>query len=107
MNAGMRVANVISFSCTSLRLDLYSFSSFGELLHLFVGQFLSFGLVLEFLDLLALVDDGLDDVVAQRTPAFYPFYSGHCLRVIKDSAQRIVVHVHQECALPLAGQQSS
>jgi hypothetical protein len=27
MNAGMRVANLISFSCTSLRLDLYSFSS--------------------------------------------------------------------------------
>ena len=27
MNAGMRVANLISFSWTSLRLDLYSFSS--------------------------------------------------------------------------------
>ena len=25
MNAGMRVANLINFSCTSLRLDLYSF----------------------------------------------------------------------------------
>jgi hypothetical protein len=27
MKAGIRVANLISFSCTNLRLDLYSFSS--------------------------------------------------------------------------------
>ena len=82
----MRVANLISFSCTSLRLDLYSFSSSVSCFFCFLGQLLVFGLVLEFLDLLALVDDGLDDVVAQRAPALDTFYSGHCLGVIKDSA---------------------
>ena len=46
INAGMRVANLISFSCTSLRLDLYSFSCIGELLLLFLGQLLIFRLVL-------------------------------------------------------------
>ena len=71
----------------------------------FLRQLLVFGLVLEFLDLLALVDDGLDDVVAQRAPALDAFYGGHRLGVIKDSAQRVVVHVHQQCALPFARQQ--
>ena len=36
MNAGMRVANLISFSWICLRLDLYSFSSS-------VSSFFSFG----------------------------------------------------------------
>ena len=58
----------------------------GELLLLFLGQLLVFGFVLEFLDLLALVDDGLDNVVAQRTPALDTFYSGHRLRVVEESA---------------------
>jgi hypothetical protein len=100
----MRVANLISFFLHELALGLVFLVLFGELLHLFVCQFLFLGLVLEFL---ALVDDGLDDVVAQGMPAFDPFYSGHCLRVIKPSPERIVVHIHQEWALPLAGQQSS
>ena len=63
------------------------------------------GLVLELLDLLALVDDGLDDVVAQRAPALDALHGGHRLGIVQDAAQGVVVHVHQQRALPLAGQQ--
>jgi hypothetical protein len=60
-------------------LDLYSFLLVGKLLLFLLGQLLAFGLVLKFLDLLALVDDGLDDVVAKRVPALNAFYSGNRL----------------------------
>ena len=101
----MRVANLISFSWTSLRLDLYSFSSSVSSFFSFAVRSLVLGLVLELLDLLALVDDRLDDVVAQRAPALDALDGGHRLGVVQDAAQRVVVHVHEQRALPLAGQQ--
>ena len=101
----MRVANLISFSWTSLRLDLYSFSSSVSCFFSFSVSSLVLGLVLEFLDLLALVDDGLDDVVAQRAPALDALHGGHRLGVVEDAAQGVVVHVHEQRALPLARQQ--
>ena len=77
----------------------------GELLLLFLGEFLSLSLILEFLDFFALIDDGLYDVVAQRAPALDTFYSGYRVWVIKDSAERVVIHVYQQRAFPLARQQ--
>ena len=59
MNGGMRVANLISFSWTSLRLDLYSFSSSASCFFSFAVRFAVFSLLLEFFDLVALVDDRL------------------------------------------------
>ena len=71
----------------------------------FAVRSLVLGLVLELLDLLALVDDGLDDVVAERAPALDALHGGHRLGVVEDAAQGVVVHVHQQRALPLARQQ--
>jgi len=105
MNAGMRVANLISFSCTSLRLDLYSFSSSVSCVFCFSVRSLPFALFLSsftFSLLLMMVSMMLSP---SAPPALDTFYSGHCLGVIKDSAQRVIVHVHQQCALPFARQQ--
>ena len=44
MNAGMRVANLMSFSCTSFRLDLNSFSSALSSFFSFGDKSLSFAL---------------------------------------------------------------
>ena len=53
------------------------------------------GLLLEVLDLVALVDDRLNDVVAQRAPALDVLHGGHRFGIVQDAAQSVVVHVHQ------------
>src|SRR6185295_8405884 len=58
-----------------------------EFLLLLLRQIALLGPVLEFLDLLALVDDGLNDVVAERAPALDALHSGHRLGVVQDAAQ--------------------
>ena len=68
INAGIRVANLISFSWICLRFDLYSFSSSESSFFSFGGDVLAL-LLLGCLDLLALVDDGLEDVAAERSEA--------------------------------------
>ena len=57
-----------------------------ELLLFFGRQVFVLGLVLELLDLVALVDDCFDDVVTERAPALDALYGGRCLRVVKDAA---------------------
>jgi hypothetical protein len=52
---------------------------------------LSFAWFFEFFDRLALVDDGFEDVVAERAPAFDAFHGGHRFGAIEDTAQGVVV----------------
>src|SRR6202050_1419211 len=59
---------------------------------------------LEFLDLVALVDDRLNDVVSQSTEALNATDCCHCLLASEDSAKRVVVNIDQQRALPLARQ---
>ncbi len=51
---------------------------------------------LEFLDLFALIDDGLNDIVAQRAPALDPLHGRHRLWVVKDTAKGVVVYVYEK-----------
>jgi hypothetical protein len=62
----MRVANLISFSC-QLTLGFVLLFFARQFLFLLLRQLALLRLVLEFLDLLALVDDGLDDVVRRAS----------------------------------------
>src|SRR5581483_5146715 len=73
----------------------------GELLLLLRREVFVLRLVLERLDLLALVDDGLDDVVAERAPAFGSLDRCHRFRVVEYAAERVVVDVDEKRALPL------
>ena len=70
------------FLLHKLALGLVLLFLLGQFLFLLGGQVLGLGLVLELLNLLALVDDRLDDVVAQRSPALDPLNRRHCLRVV-------------------------
>ncbi len=76
-----------------------------ELLLLLGGQVPFLGLLLEILDLLALVDDRFDHIVAELTPVFDAPHGGHRLRVVEDAAECVVIHIHQQRALPFAGEQ--
>ena len=76
-----------------------------ELLLLLGRQITVLGLALELFDLLALVDDRLDDVVTERAPALDALDRFHGFWVVEDAAQRVVVNVDQERGLPLASEQ--
>ena len=88
-----------------LALGLVFLFLVGEFLLLLGRQVLFLGLVLERLDLVALIDDGLDDVVAERAPTLDALHGGHRVGVVHDAPERVVIHVHQQRALPLARQQ--
>ena len=105
MNAGMRVANLISFSCTSFRLDLYSFSSAVSSFFSFRVSSSSFAFFLSsltFSPLLMMVSMTLSP---RERQAFDTLDRGHGLGTVEDPAQGVVVDVDQQSALPLAGQQ--
>ena len=101
----MRVANLISFSWTSFRFDLYSFSSSVSSFFSFAVRSPSLALFLSSLTfslLLMIVSMMLSPSAA---PAFDPLDRCHRLGVVEDATQRVVVDVHQQSALPLASQQ--
>jgi len=56
---------------------------------------------LECFDLVALIDDRLDNVVSKRAPALDALHGGHRLGVVQDAAQGVVVHIHQQRGHPL------
>ncbi len=76
MNAGDARREFDQLFLYELALGLVFLLFRGQLRFLFV-----FGLVLQFLDLLALVDYGLDDVAAQRPPTLDTSNRGHCLEL--------------------------
>ena len=84
-----------------LALGLVFLLLLGELLLLLRGQLAVLALVLQLLDLLALVDDRLDDAVSQRAPSLDAFDRGHRLGIVEDAAQRVVVHIHEQRGLPI------
>lgn len=87
----------------ALRLALLLFVR--EFLLLLLGEIAILGLGLQLFDLVALVDDGLDHVVAKRSEAFDPTNGRHSFLTVGDSPQCVVVHVHEQGALPLASEQ--
>jgi hypothetical protein len=58
----------------------------GELPFLFRRQIELLGLALQLFDLFALVDDRLDDVVAESALALDTLHGGHRLGILQDAA---------------------
>lgn len=79
----------------------------GEFFLLLRGQLSVFGFLLELLNLLTLVDDRFDDVVAKRAPALDPFDRRHRFFALEHPAQRVVIDVDQHRRFPLAREQGS
>ena len=88
-----------------LPLGFVFFFLLGQLLLLLLRQLFFLRLVFQPFHHVALVDDGFDDVVAERAPAFDAFHGGHRFGIVEDAAQGVVVHIHQQRALPFAREQ--